>query len=212
MIPSIIHQMWVGSRMPSEFKEYRDKLRGLHPEWQLILWGEDNLPDFIDTMHNAMLIRQARYISPKAPEQFVSDVSRYEILNSYGGVWLDVDMDPNKPLGPLNEKTEGWACWEVPGVWANNAAMAAEPGSAWLWDAIRGLEDSVNKHPGAANTVKSGPQYLTPILLKHGVTIYPKDYFFPYLWNELDRELESFPDSYAVHRWNNRRRQKNKQR
>jgi hypothetical protein len=32
--------------------------------------------------------------------------------------------------------------------------------------------------------------------------VYPRDHFFPYGWRELHLETSSFPDAYAVHRWN----------
>ena len=34
------------------------------------------------------------------------------------------------------------------------------------------------------------------------MTLLPASHFYPYLWHEmLQRWLEPFPDSYAIHRW-----------
>lgn len=205
-IPKIIHQFWTGAPMPTLYRIYVNELIEMHPTWEHRLWKMDELAKQQNNFYNWPLVEAAEKVSPKAPQQLISDILRYEILHQYGGVWLDVDMDPNKPIDPLCVETEGWACWEEPGKWVNNAALASAPRSAWLKEIILGLADNIDRNPDAVNSIKSGPQYITPIVLKHGVTVYPKEYFYPYLWNELHREVEAFPDSYAIHRWNNRRR------
>lgn len=194
--------------MPTMYRIYILELKELHPTWEHRLWKLEDIVKQSDKFFNYPLIEEAERISPNAPQQFISDVVRYEVLNAFGGVWLDVDMDPQKSLDPLCSGIEGWICWEETGKWVNNAAMASVAGSAWLREAIINLAYSIDEHPYAANTIKSGPQYLTPIVLKHGVFIHPKETFYPYLWNELHLEREAFPDSYAIHRWNNRRKRK----
>lgn len=50
--------------------------------------------------------------------------------------------------------------------------------------------------------ISTGPILVTRMLLNEdSVTKYPKEYFYPYLWNEKEEASGSFPDSYAVHRW-----------
>ncbi len=39
----------------------------------------------------------------------------------------------------------------------------------------------------------------------HEITIFPRCWFLPYLWDELERGGESFPNAYAVHHWRHRR-------
>ncbi len=207
-IPRIIHQYWTGGPVPAEFLDYHRRWIALHPGWKVILWGDgegvDGWP--IPPLRNQDLFDRAEEISPLAPHQLRSDILRYELLLDWGGVWADMDFQPQKAIDRLCFGVDAWACWEEPGTWINNAILAAEPHHRLLRELIDGLSVNVSLFRAShGNTVKSGPQYLTPLALKHGVKVYPRDHFFPYGWRELHLETSSFPDAYAVHRWNHRR-------
>ena len=208
MIPKIIHQFWDGSPCPEEFLGYTEKWGELHPGWELHFWALGGILDL--PLQNRQLIVHASTISPKSPWPFITDVARYELLWEFGGVWIDTDFDPQKPIDELCEGQEAWACWEVPGKWVNNAILAAAPHHPLMKDLITNLpEHLVGMAPEASNTCKSGPQYLTPFAIRHRLHVYPSHYFFPYGWRELHRANESFPESYAVHRWNHQRSLRN---
>lgn len=206
MIPKIIHQYWAGSPLPEEFAEYRQRWKALHFDWEVYLW--DSSPF---RLYNRDLYDAAWEISPATPYQFRSDVLRYELLLYYGGVWVDVDFDPQMPIDELCNGCSVWACWEVTDKWVNNAIIGAEPGHPLMEKLVKGLGVNIMRYgPGDDNTLKSGPKYLTPKMLEQrdreqDVVIYPKPFFFPYGWRETHREGEEFPGSYAVHRWNHRR-------
>lgn len=171
-----------------------------HHDWEYRFWHSGNLPP----LQNQELYDRASEISPNAPEQFQSDVARYEILYLYGGVWVDADFVCQRPIDDLMK----------PPIWAgqvaqvlNNAIIGAEPEHPLMFDLIAKLPANASRHPqGAGNTVKSGPQFFTPIARRHGITEYPARYFYPFTWEQLDRDDEDFPDAYAVHRWGNARR------
>lgn len=206
-IPKIIWQMWLGGPLPEEYSLYCLRWSQLHPGWECKFLTEESLWSM--TFYNSLPLGSIKKISPKAAYQLASDIVRYELLMRYGGVWVDVDMDPQYPIDDLCKGTDSWIAWEEEGVWVNNAIMAAAPGTDWMKEAVFSLAENIDKIDRAhGNTHKSGPQYLTPITLRHDVKIYPKSYFYPYLWNELDREHEKFPHAYAVHRWNNRRKRR----
>jgi mannosyltransferase OCH1-like enzyme len=201
-IPRIIHQLWtpVGS-MPLEIGEMMGTWQELHPDWDYRFWTEANLP----TLANQDLWDRASEVSPEAPEQFRSDVARYEILYHHGGVWVDADFWCQRPLDPLLEDRAFFAGRETY-RWLNNALIGAVPGHPVMAELSAGLPRSVSRHPVTrGNTHRSGPQYFTPIARRHQVHEYPQDYFYPYLWTQLDRSSEPFPDAYAVHTWNHRR-------
>lgn len=205
MIPKIIHQMWIGSEIPIEYLGYRAAWKTLHPNWEYMWWDERSIERM--GLNNWHLWANAEEINPKEPHQYRSDIARYEILHQYGGVWVDMDFKPQKPIDPLMVDADGWAAWEVPGKWASNAILASRLGYGVMRDIIMGLGER-SMMPGS-NTVKSGPQYITPFLLgADRFMLWPKQYFFPYLWNELEREGDKHPNAYAVHLWNNRRKRK----
>lgn len=204
MIPRRMHQVWFGGPVPDQFAEWRERWIDMHPDWDHYLWTDDGMP----ALFNSALFDAADAIAGRYAGQFRSDIARYEILKSHGGVYVDMDCEPRKPLDPLLDPTvRCFLGWEVPGKWLNNAVMGAEQGSPFLCALIRALPANVEANRGARPNVMTGPQFVTPIALRsRGVVAYPKHYFYPYLHNELGRAGESFPDSYCVHHWNNARR------
>ena len=54
------------------------------------------------------------------------------------------------------------------------------------------------RHSADAN----GPYFLSLILEQEpDLAIFGPQLFYPYLWDELERRNEAFPDAYAVHHW-----------
>lgn len=170
-----------------------------------MLWTEAEVDAF--GLTNQGLWHDAERITPEAPHQFRSDVARYEILARYGGVWVDADFECRRPFDDLLGYP-AFAGWEVDGRWVNNALIGAVPGHPVITEAVRRLPGNVRRHgPTVANTKKAGPQFLTPIVARHRpmVKLLPSAELYPYLWNELHRAGEDFPDARAVHHWNHRR-------
>lgn len=202
MIPRIIHQLWVqGIPIPDQIAQMMGTWQWFHPRWEYRFWHAGNMIE----LQNKDLWDRAAEISPKAPEQFRSDVARYEILFHYGGVWVDADFVCHKPIDDLIG-VPAFAGRETR-QWLNNALIGATPGHPMLFDLIAGLPANVGRcKPLDGNTVKSGPQYFTPAARRHQITEYPQRFFYPYLWDELDRGSEEFPDAYATHHWQNQRR------
>lgn len=174
-----------------------------HEEWEYRLWRESEILEL--GLTNQRLWDEAERISPQAVEQFRSDIARYEILYRFGGVYVDADFECRSSLDHLLD-VEVFA-GIVGGRWLNNALLGATPGHVFLEELIRRLPENVRRFAAyEGNSKRSGPQFMTPIARKFNVTALPEKWFYPYLWNELDREGEEFPDALAVHRWHNRRR------
>lgn len=138
---------------------------------------------------------------------------RYEILYRYGGVYVDCDFEAQKPLDSLlTSSVKLFAAWESPLQWIGNAILGSEPGHPLLDRVIRGLPDNVNRlaGPGVRPNQLTGPQYLTRLWKNsfykvEGGRLFEKNMFYPYLYNELEKGKQEFPDAYAVHHWNNKR-------
>lgn len=208
MIPKVFHRIWVGSDMPTEFVEYGRQWQELHPGWQLLDWNEDTFPELV----NQDLVDRAERIAPRNIGQFVADVVRLELLYQVGGVYIDCDMEPRRCIEPLLDSAQVpnglFAAWEVDWVWMNNAIMGARAEHPFLLTLIERLPESVRRRPHSKPNVMSGPQFLTREVnrARAPMTVFESKLFYPYLWSELDRADEDFPDAYAVHRWNNRRK------
>ena len=200
-IPRILHFVWVGGVMPPLYASWVEGWRSLHPDWDVVVWGEDELAAF--GLRNQSLIDAAYRIAPGSVGQFVSDVARYEIVHRHGGIYLDCDFEPRKSLDCL--LGDEWAAWETDGHWLANGCFGAAVGSEWLESLITALPENVAAKRGRRPNHLSGPRFYTPITLQHGISCLPSTAFCPYRWDELGRGGEDFPGSFGVHHWNNQR-------
>ncbi len=212
MIPREFHAIWFGSDLPLVYAGYLERWAELHPDYTMTLWTEDNLPPLI----NQQLFDEAEEIVPAhAVGQFRADVARYEILATYGGIYVDVDLEPLRPIGPLLARYDdpfprrGLIAWEVDDVWVNNAFVALGPGHPLATYAIRDLPGRARRHRGSTASVISGPKMITPLALgrvkHHDLFILPSRLVYPYAHDELGRSSEEFPEAYMVHHWNHQR-------
>jgi len=81
MIPKTIHQIWIGPLDPptSLMNSWKNK----HPDYKYILWDEDKIKrEKFDSQNK---IDEIEEYCGKA------DIIRYEILNRYGGIYIDAD-------------------------------------------------------------------------------------------------------------------------
>ena len=83
-IPKIIHQIWLGCPYPEKYKALTDIWKAKHPDWTFLLWTEKEIEEF-------GLTNKWMYDNMKNPSA-KSDVVRYEIAYSYGGVYVDTDF------------------------------------------------------------------------------------------------------------------------
>lgn len=204
MIPRTLFQVWVGGTpVPDQFCEWSVQWKAFHQEWGYVLITDDNVP----LLKNQAIYDNAEQIAGRYAGQFRADIIRYEVLYTLGGVYVDMDCEPLRPLDPLLDGVECFVGWEETNRWLNNAVMGSAQFHPFLGALVDGLEASVVANAGYRPNKMSGPQYLTPKWLtgRADVTVYPKDHFYPYLYNELHRGAEEFPDSYVVHHWNNAR-------
>jgi hypothetical protein len=128
-----------------------------------------------------------------------ADILRYEILYRFGGVYLDVDMECLKRIDGLLEGVQAFAAEEQPGELAIGI-LGATPGHPWLKDVIERLPASMREHASVPHA--TGPGHLTAVTRDHpDVTVFPQDFFYPYLAHEPSRAKGPFTSAYAVHRW-----------
>lgn len=83
-IPKIIHYCWFGKQaMPKMLQHCLASWQKILPNYQIILWNEDN-SDF-----DCEFVREA-YRQKKWA--FVSDYIRLKVIHDFGGIYLDTDM------------------------------------------------------------------------------------------------------------------------
>lgn len=85
-IPKIIHYCWFGkNEMPIQYKEWMKSWKYYCPDYEIVEWNEDNYD-----VHKNKYMSQAYEMKKWA---FVSDYARIDIINEYGGVYLDTDVE-----------------------------------------------------------------------------------------------------------------------
>ena len=93
-IPKIIHQIWLGSPFPQEYKKYQESWQKHHPDWEYKLWTDAEVAD-LDLINRDLYDASLNYGEK-------SDILRYELLYRYGGMYADTDFESLKPLDTLH--------------------------------------------------------------------------------------------------------------
>lgn len=132
MIPRIIHQIWFQgeNQIPAKYRPYQESWKKNHPQWQYRLWDQKQIEALVD--HSSADIQQTYHDLPLMIQKI--DFGKYVILQKYGGVYADMDMESMKPLDDLftNHPTKRLMISEINiGCKGNNFCIA-------MWAASRG--------------------------------------------------------------------------
>lgn len=181
MIPKIIHQFWIGDK-PAPMSLI-DTWKAYHPSWLHILWTEDLLKQHFPNG----LVNQKQYdIMPELNGK--CDIARYEILNKFGGFFVDADAECTNSLDDFFLLNDSFSCYENEIVRKNLIAagyLGSTKDNQLMGLLIKQLnllnkEDLlIGKHT-AWRTV--GPLFLTSVIHKHSynsISVYPSYYFIP---------------------------------
>ncbi len=109
IIPKIIHQIWFGNEpIPKNYQYFLETWRQYHPDWQVKIWTEaDILKEDFDSMDLFLLARSYA-------EQ--ADVMRYEIIQRYGGLYIDTDIECYASFEELHYKYDFYTNMEPPAL------------------------------------------------------------------------------------------------
>lgn len=190
-IPRTIHRVWLGEKpIPEEHERFGRSFARHHPDWEMRLWTEEDLP--------ALGIgREERERARTYSE--LSNLVRYEVLSRHGGVYVDTDVECLRPLTPLLRGIDAFAALEVPGG-VGSAILGSVARHSTFERAARLARRTLGT--GHHSPDANGPRFLSLIIEQEGnVALFPARLFYPYLWSEPERRHETFPHAYAVHHW-----------
>lgn len=106
MIPQKIHYCWFGRNpKPKLAEKCIASWKKYCPDYEIIEWNEDNF-DVNMNGYTRMCYEQKKYA-------FLSDYVRLFVVEKYGGVYFDTDVEVIKSLGNLLERG-AFCCFETP--------------------------------------------------------------------------------------------------
>lgn len=158
-LPTLLHQIWLGPRMPVEYRRFGDTWLAHNPGWRRILWGERDLAGL--PMRNRALYDRAEAEAPRDAIRWRVDVARLEILAQYGGIYADCDSVCLAPLDPLREHRMFLPESPNDPSLVTNAVMGAEPGHPFLDVLIDGLPANAQRYRGRRLVDTVGGKYIT---------------------------------------------------
>ena len=188
--------------MPDRFRAWGRRWAELNPGWTLREWGEGDL----EWLRNRELFRRLADTSRAAQ----ADVARYEVLLREGGLYVDTDVEPLRPLGDLLDHHDLVLAEQFNGA-VNNAVMAAVAGHPFLARLVDGLEANATARRPDGLLEIAGPGYLNRALRRWSATAEPanlavmtvigRDLTHPYSWHQRHLASGPFGDAVAVHHW-----------
>jgi hypothetical protein len=224
-IPRIIHQTWKSHDVPRQLAGFAARWRALHPEYEYRLWTDEDNDAFVQHEfpdYHALYRSFSRGI-------YRADIARCLYLWRFGGVYVDLDVEPLRPLDDFLSAHGDCVLGSEPVAHAQkrrgkaklacNAVMASAPGHPF-WR--RMLEEITRRAASGGEPVGvTGPIALDAVHERYGaelqVTMSEPDAFFPL--PDLDaqslpigararkhyqrmRELSIYPrSSFGVHHW-----------
>ncbi len=205
-IPKIIHQIWLGPKKRPDIWMNSWKINYLHkhPDWEYKLWTELEIAEL--TLVNQRQYDSEPYYTGK------SDIARYEILNQFGGVFIDADSlwieGNNISLNTILEKSmpSGMFCAEEPvNKWSlANGVIGFKKNHSILKNTINFINQNYfalkQKHPRLRDVwLVTGPKIFTEMVKQEpNNLILDSHYFYPesFHQNNLDLDTQKFHLKY----------------
>ena len=205
-IPKIIHHIWLGSPFPKEYEKWRGSWIEHHPDWECMLWTDDNTKDL--KLRNRGIFDSLKNQAQK------SDVLRQELLYQYGGLYVDTDFECFAPFDVLHHCYDFYTSFSNVGcVELGVGIIASAPGHPIIDACIERIarEKPKGGRP-AAIIAQTGEGLLTQVVMKEanlddeGILLFPCSYFYPLPNNKTKVPLQQRTEflkteSLAMHHW-----------
>lgn len=120
MIPHRIHYCWFGGKpLPKSAKKCIASWQRFFPDWEIREWNESNF-DVCSHPYAAMAYREKRWA-------YLSDVVRLIVMEQYGGIYFDTDVEVIRYPEELLAEYSAWFGFETPEYVNTGLGFAAEP-------------------------------------------------------------------------------------
>jgi len=184
-IPHLIHQIWLGGKVPAKYSLFIDSWKKL-TGWEYRLWGDQDLSQF-----SHPLLKQAASLVEKA------DVLRLEILRRFGGLYVDTDVMclDGSFFSYANHQYSFYAglepldnCYIRPiddfYLRVGTAVLASIPEYPLVTQCLEEIEENFKSHSSNWPVARTGPDFVTKVIYNHqkllkDAIVFPPTFFYP---------------------------------
>lgn len=197
MIPKKIHYCWFGKGdKPRLAQKCIASWKKYCPDYEIIEWNENNF-DINFNPYTVMCYEQKKYA-------FLTDYLRLLVINKYGGIYFDTDVEAVKSFDELLEY-EAFFGFETDEYVNTGQGFGAVAGNAIVQQMINEYDRVLDGKHGMIGC----PQLNTDALLKFGLEqngrtqkiagsiIYSREYFNPY--DDPTGILSKTDRTYSIH-------------
>lgn len=201
MIPKIIHYCWFGrSEKPELAKKCIASWQKFCPDFEIREWNEDNC-DYLAMPFMAEAYEARKYA-------FVSDVMRLLVLEQYGGVYFDTDVEVVRDIAPLMED-EGFIGFENDQFINSGQVMASVPHHPVVQTMIEEYRKLHFANADGTTNAVGCPHLNTDVMERYGLArngqeqtvagihVYPVDFFNPL--DSVTGKLTKTENTYSIH-------------
>jgi mannosyltransferase OCH1-like enzyme len=200
-IPKIIHYVWVGPKEMGHLeRKCIESWKNYFPDYDLILWNEDNIDFSNEYIQNAY--KNCKWSN-------VSNYMRVFALKEYGGIYFDTDFEVIRKFDFLEELNCFIGFETDRDLVVNNAIMGATKSHHFINDCFDLITSDFD---GLELSNLSGPVLATRVLESYGplvkemqvindVHVFPRDYFSPYDYDKSFCFSDLTEHTYGIHHW-----------
>jgi mannosyltransferase OCH1-like enzyme len=197
-IPRIFHQIWLGNEpMPSKLSAWGKAWKSMHKNWEIWLWKRHTDKE-IESNGVRFTVRHPEMLERACHLSQMSNILRYELLEHFGGVYLDTDMEPIRTIESLLSDISAFA----PNMHTFRdghvrlrlgcAIFGVVPGHPWARDLVAKLS-TIN--PSVHGSL--GSKYFAQVTGDHPEVMT----FEPHVFYATDRTNK---ESYAIHHFSSK--------
>ncbi len=200
MIPKIIHYCWFGGNpLPKSAIKCINSWRKYCPDYEIVEWNENNI-DLSSNQYVKEAYKKKKYA-------FVSDYARLYALYTYGGIYLDTDVEVLKSFDDLLDNYGVFGFEEKNFV--ATSFIAACPKNTIIKEFLDTYSSRIFKKDDGTIDTTTNVDVLTKMLHSKGLSlnnekqeidgniIFPKEYFSPY--DYIKSINSSTVNSYCIH-------------
>lgn len=161
LIPAKIHSFWFsGDEKPDLYKRCIESWHKYCPEFEIIEWNTQNY-DVSKNIYMAEAFEKRKWA-------FVSDFARLDVIYTYGGVYLDMDVELVSPLGPYL-RADSFFCRQDDGMLELGSGFGAQKGNKLIGEMLNSYKDRHYVMPDGSVDKTAQPELLNPVIQNNGI-------------------------------------------